>query len=148
MITPHVPTIWLHVDRDFCAKGCHGCRIEGEQIFEHFVCQEQRILMTQTEHVEGGIALWCELAPVCYGKRVGKACHSGEEMIFPGAYGPFGKVRAMDVRRSLLDACLFGSNNSLNVLGSFVAGFMEERFEAAKSEPGIDLTIGVEKFFF
>jgi hypothetical protein len=50
------------------------------------------------EHVEGGIALRCEPAPVSNGKRYGKARHAGKEMIFPGAYGPFGGVCAIDVR--------------------------------------------------
>jgi hypothetical protein len=41
---------------------------------------------------------WCERAPLCYGKRFGKARHAGKEMLFPVAYGLFGRDRAMDVQ--------------------------------------------------
>jgi hypothetical protein len=92
--------------------------------------------------------LWCELAPVCSGKRFGKACHAGKEMSFPIADGPFGGVCAIDVRQSVLDVCLLGSNKGFDIFGSFVVEFIKERFEATKSEPGVDLAIGVEKFFF
>jgi hypothetical protein len=88
------------------------------------------------------------LAPVCYGKRFGKAHHAGKEMIFPGVDGLFGRVRAMDVRWSVLDACLFGGDKSFNIFGSFIVEFMEERFEAVKSEPGVDLAIGAENSSF
>jgi hypothetical protein len=54
----------------------------------------------------------------------------------------------MDVQQSVLDACLFGGNKSFLVFGSFVVEFMEEGFEAAKSEPGVDLVIDMEKFLF
>jgi hypothetical protein len=69
-------------------------------------------------------------------------------MIFPGAYSPFGGVCAINVWWSVLDAFLFRGNKSFNVFGSFVVKFMEERFEASKSDSGVDLAIGVEKFFF
>jgi hypothetical protein len=42
------------------------------------------------EHVEGGIALSCEAAPVGNWKQFGKACHAGKKMIFPFMYGSFG----------------------------------------------------------
>jgi hypothetical protein len=100
------------------------------------------------KHVEGGIVLWCEPPPVCYGKRFGKAHHAGKEMFFPGASGLYGGVCVMNVYQSVLDACLFGGNKRFDVFGSFVVEFMEERFEAAESEPCVDLTIGTEKFFF
>ncbi len=76
------------------------------------------------------------------------AHHAGKEMIFPGAYGPFCWVCAMDVWWSELNACLFGGNNRFTTFGCFVAEFMEEKFEAAEHEPGVDLVIGAEKFFF
>jgi hypothetical protein len=38
----------------------------------------------RTEHVEGGIALSCESAPVGNGKRVEKAHHASKKMILPG----------------------------------------------------------------
>ncbi len=97
------------------------------------MCQEQRILTTWTDHVEGGIALGCKPAPVCYGKIFGIACHASKEMIFPGVYGLFGGVCAMDVQRSVLDACLFGGNKKCNIFGSYVVKFMEEKFETVKS---------------
>jgi hypothetical protein len=78
----------------------------------------------------------------------GKAYHAGKEMIFLDACGPFGWVRAMDAQWSVLDACLFSGNECFNVFGNFVIEFMEERFEAATSESGVDLAIGAEKFFF
>jgi hypothetical protein len=138
----------FHVDKDFCAKGCHVSCIKGEWPFECFVCQEQRILMTWTEHVEVGTALWCDPAPVCYGKRFGKARHASKEMIVLGADDPFGRVCALDVQWSVLDVCLLGGNKGFNVFGSFVVEFLEERFEAAKSEPGVDVATVTEKFFF
>jgi hypothetical protein len=104
--------------------------------------------MTRADHVEGGIALRCEPAPVSNGKGFGKAHHAREDMIFPCAYGLFGGVCAMDVRWSALNACLFSGNKGFNIFGCFVVNFMEERFEAADGEPGADLTIGAEKSFF
>jgi hypothetical protein len=112
------------------------------------VCQEQRILTTQMEHVEGGIALRCEPAPVGNEKRFGKAHHAGKKMLFPGVYGPFGGVCAMDVQWSVLDACLFDGDKCFDVFKCFVVEFIQERFEATESEPGVDLTISTEKFFF
>jgi hypothetical protein len=76
------------------------------------------------EHVEGGIAMRCEPTPVSYGKRLGKAHHASKEMIFPGAYGLFGRVHAMDVRWSVLDLWLFGGDKCFNVFGCFVVEFM------------------------
>jgi hypothetical protein len=69
-------------------------------------------------------------------------------MIFPGAYGLFGGVRVMDLRWNVLDACLFGGNNCFDVFGFFIVKFMQERFEAVESEPGVDLAICTEKLFF
>ncbi len=112
------------------------------------MCQEQRILTTRMEQVEGGISMRCEMAPVSNGKRFGKAHHAGKKIIFPGAYGPFGRVCAMDVQWSALDACLFGGDKCVKVSGCFVVKFVQERFEAAESEPGIDLAICTEKLVF
>ncbi len=69
-------------------------------------------------------------------------------MIFPGMYGLFGGVSAMDVWWSVFDASLLSGNKHFNVFGCFVVKFMQERFEAAESEPGIDLAICTEKLFF
>ncbi len=51
----------------------------------------------------------------------------------------------MDVRWSVLDACLFGGNKRVDVLGCLIVKFMQERFEAVESEPGVDLAICMEK---
>jgi hypothetical protein len=69
-------------------------------------------------------------------------------MIFPGAYGPLGGVCAMDVRWSVLDACLFGGDKCSNISRYFIVESMQVRFEAAESEPGIDFAICMEKLFF
>jgi hypothetical protein len=42
---------------------------------------------------------------------------------------------------------LFGGNKSSDIFGSFDVEFMEERFEAATSEPGVVFAIGAEKLF-
>ena len=67
--------------------------------------------MTWSQHVEVGIALGCKATPVSDGKRLGEACHAGNEMVLPCAYGPFGKICAIDVWWSVLDASLFCGNN-------------------------------------
>jgi hypothetical protein len=71
--------------------------------------------MTWAKHVECGIALNCEAAPVGDGERFGKACHAGKKMIFPCAYSLFGRVCAMDVRWSVLNASLFSGNKRFDV---------------------------------
>jgi hypothetical protein len=43
----------------------------------------------------------------------------------------------MDVRWSELDASLFGDNKCFDFFGCFFVEFMQERFEAAESEPGV-----------
>jgi hypothetical protein len=69
-------------------------------------------------------------------------------MIFLSVDGQFGGICTMDVQWSVLEACLFGSNEGFNIFESFVVEFMEERFEAAKGEPGAEFTVGMEKLFF
>ncbi len=75
-------------------------------------------------HVEGGIAMSCEAAPVGNGKQFGKARHVGEKMILPCAYGPFSRVCALDVRWSVLDASLFHGNKHFNIFGCYVVEFV------------------------
>ncbi len=104
--------------------------------------------MTQMEHVEGGIALSCESAPFGNGKQFGKALHADKKMILPDAYGLLCGVCAMDVQWSVLNASLFSGNKHFDFFGCFVVEFMQERFEAVESKPGIDLTIGMQKLFF
>jgi hypothetical protein len=74
-------------------------------------------LTTQTKNDEGGIALSCEVAPVGDGKQFGKARHAHEKMILPCVYGLFGRVCAMDVRWSVLNASLFRGDKHFNVFG-------------------------------
>ncbi len=69
-------------------------------------------------------------------------------MIVPCVHGLFGRVCAMDVRWTVLDASLFRGNKCFNVFGCFVGEFMQERFEAAECEPGVDLAICTKKLFF
>ncbi len=40
------------------------CYIEGECAFKGFVCQEEGVLATWAKHVEGGVVLGGESAPV------------------------------------------------------------------------------------
>ncbi len=54
----------------------------------------------------------------------------------------------MDVRWSILDASLFGGDKCFDVFGCIIDEFVKERFEAAESEQGADLTICTEKLFF
>jgi hypothetical protein len=54
----------------------------------------------------------------------------------------------MDVQWSVLDACLFGGDKRFDIFGCFVVEFMQERFEAKESKPGVDLAICREKLFF
>jgi hypothetical protein len=79
------------------------------------VCQEERILITRTKHVECDIALCFEVAPVGDGERFWKACHAGKKLILPCAYGTFGRVCVMDVWGSVLDASLFRGNKRFEV---------------------------------
>jgi hypothetical protein len=53
--------------------------------------------MTRAEHVEGGVALLGEAAPVCNGERLGEAGDAREEVIFQGAYRAFRRISAMHV---------------------------------------------------
>ena len=62
--------------------------------------------MTRAEHVERGIALLGEAAPVCNGEGLREAGNAHEEVIFPGAYRPFRWISAMHVRWSVLEARL------------------------------------------
>jgi hypothetical protein len=54
----------------------------------------------------------------------------------------------MDIWWSVLDVCLLSGNKRFNVSGCFLVEFMQERFEAAESEPGVDFAICTEKLFF
>ncbi len=54
----------------------------------------------------------------------------------------------MDVRGSVLDASLLHGGKRFLILGCFVFEFLEERFETTLSEPLVDLTVCIKKFFF
>jgi hypothetical protein len=43
---------------------------------------------------------------------------------------------------------LFGGDKRFNIFGCFVVEFMQESFEAAESELGVDLAICTEKLSF
>ena len=62
--------------------------------------------MTGAKHVEGGVALPGEAAPVCNGEGLGEAGDAREEVIFPGAYCAFRRISAMHVRRCVLEVSL------------------------------------------
>jgi hypothetical protein len=65
---------------------------------------EEGVLTTRAEHVEGGIALFGEAAPVCNGEGLWEAGDSREEVILPSAYCPFCWIGAVHVRWSVLKA--------------------------------------------
>ncbi len=75
-------------------------------------------------------------------------CHPSKKVILPCAYGTFGKVCAMDVRGSVLDASLLCGNKRFNILGCFVVEFVEERSETALCEPLVALAVRTKNFFF
>ena len=54
--------------------------------------------MKSAEHVEGGVALLGEAAPVRNGGGLEEASNAREEVIFPGAYRAFCRISAMHVR--------------------------------------------------
>jgi hypothetical protein len=56
------------------------------------------------------------VAPVGIGEGFWEACHAGEKMILPCVYGLFGRVFAMDVWGSVLDASVFHGNKRFDIL--------------------------------
>jgi hypothetical protein len=74
------------------------------------VCKVERVLTIWAWHVEGGITLSCEAAPVCNEKIFGNACHASKKMILPCVYGSFGGVCVMDVQWSVLNVSLFSGD--------------------------------------
>ena len=72
--------------------------------------------MTRAKHVEGGVALLGEAAPVRNGEGLREAGNAREEVVFPGAYCPFRRIGAMHVRWSVLDARLLPLNEFFDLL--------------------------------
>ena len=104
------------MNKNFCAEGCHGSGIEGEGPFECFVGSEEGVLTTRAEHVEGGIALFGEAAPVCNGEGLWEAGDARDEVVFPGVYSPFRRISSMHVRWSGLEACLLPLDDFFHVV--------------------------------
>jgi hypothetical protein len=104
------------VDENFRAEGCHGSSVEREGAFKRFVGGEEGVLTTRAEHVEGGIALFGEAAPVRNGEGLWEAGNARKKLIFPGAYRPFRRVSAMHVRWSVLDARLLPLDEFFDIL--------------------------------
>jgi hypothetical protein len=59
------------------------------------------------------------------GKQFGKARHSVKEMILPCASGLFGRICAMDVQWSVLNASLFHGNKCFDIFGYFIVKFVQ-----------------------
>ena len=91
--------------------------------------QKKGVLMTRVEHVEGGVALLGEAAPVRNGEGLGEAGDAREEVIFPGAYHAFHRISAMHVRRCVLEARLLHLDEFLNLMHCLVVHFVQEGFE-------------------
>ena len=73
VVSPRAASVGFHVDEYLRAKGSHGSSIKREGSFERFVGGEEGVLTTRAEHVEGGIALFGEAAPVCNGEGLWEA---------------------------------------------------------------------------
>ena len=73
MVSPSAALVGFHVNKNLCAQRSHGGSVEREVTFERFVGQKEGVLMTGAEHVEGGVALLGEAAPVRNGEGLGEA---------------------------------------------------------------------------
>ncbi len=103
--------------------------------------------MTRAEHVEGGIALLGEEAPVPNGEGLREAGNAREEVIFPGVYCLFRRISAMHVRWSVLEACLLPLDELFDLVRCHVVHFVQEGFEAPHRQPLVDFVVGVQEFF-
>jgi hypothetical protein len=106
LLSPSAASVGFRVNKNLRAEGSHGRSVEREGAFESFVGQEEGVLATGAEHVEGGITLLGEAAPVRNGEGLWEGGDAREEVIFPGAYCPFCRISAMHVRWSVLEARL------------------------------------------
>ncbi len=130
MVSPVASSVGFHVNKNLRAKGSHGCSVEREGAFESFVGREKGVLSTGAEHVEGGITLLGEAAPVRNGEGLREAGDAREEVIFPGAYRPFCRISAMHVRWSVLEARLLPLDDFFDLVRCLVVHFVQEGFEA------------------
>jgi hypothetical protein len=81
--------------------------------------------MKSAEHVEGGIALLGEAAPVRNGGGLEEASDACEEVIFPGAYRAFCRISAMHVRWCVLEASLLCLDEFLDLVRCLVVHFVQ-----------------------
>ena len=147
VVSPRAASVGFHVDENFRAEGSHGSSVEREGTFERFVGREEGVLTTRAEHVEGGIALLGESAPVCNREGLWEAGNARNEVVFPGAYCPFGRISLMHVWWGVLEAHLLSLDEFFNVVRCFVVHFVQEGFETSHREPLVDFIVSAQEFF-
>ena len=147
VVSPRAASVGFHVDENLHAEGSHGSCVEREGAFERFVGGEEGVLTTRAEHVEGGIALFCEAAPVRNWEGLWEAGNAHEEVIFPGAYRPFRRISAMLVRWSVLEARLLPLDEFFNLVRCLIVHFVQEGFEAPHRQTLAGFLVGAREFF-
>ena len=85
VVSPSASSVGFHVNKNLRAEGSHGRSVAREGAFESFVGRKEGVLSTGAEHVEGGITLLGEAAPVRNGEGLREAGVAREEVVFPGA---------------------------------------------------------------
>ena len=108
------------MNHDFCTDGSHGSAVEGEHAFHGFVGREKRIGCARAHHVESDVCLLEVFAPV--GQAVSSRCAGSDcdEVVFPGADGPFGRVGAVNVGWCVLEFGVILGNEVLDVFGGLI----------------------------
>ena len=124
VVSPRAALVGFHVDENLHAEGSHGSSIEKEGAFKCFGGGEEGVLMTRAEHVECGIALFGEAAPVRNGEGLWEAGNARKEVIFPCAYRPFRRISAMHVRWSVLEVRLLSFDEFFNLVRCLVVHFV------------------------
>jgi hypothetical protein len=81
VVSPSAALVGFLVNKNLHAKGSHGHSVEREGAFKSFVGGEEGVLSTGAEHVEGGITLFGEAAPVRNGEGLREAGDAQEEVI-------------------------------------------------------------------
>jgi hypothetical protein len=92
--------------------------------------REEAVLSTGAEHVEGGITLFGEAAPVRNGEGLWEASDAQEEVIYPGAYHPFCQISVMHVQWSVLEVRLLPLDECFDLVRCLIVHFVQEGFEA------------------
>jgi hypothetical protein len=64
MITPSFASAGFLMHKDPLAKQCHQHGIKQEGPFQCLMCRQERVEATRAHHVEHGVALRCESAPM------------------------------------------------------------------------------------